>query len=84
MEPLRPAWASCSPSLATPYFRQKSMTRFIAASCASVYMPAHFNVMRPSGLTLVISVITKPAAPSENCPRCIRCQSLAEPSSELY
>ena len=35
-------------------------------------------------LTLVISVITSAAAPSEKLPRCIRCQSLAEPSVELY
>ena len=40
--------------------------------------------MRPTGLTLVISVITSAAAPSEKLPRCIRCQSLAEPSVELY
>src|SRR5690242_11887833 len=40
--------------------------------------------MRPTGLTFVISVITSAAAPSENWPRCIRCQSLAVPSVELY
>src|SRR5690348_6445159 len=40
--------------------------------------------MRPTGLTFVISVITSAAAPSENWPRCMRCQSLAVPSVELY
>src|SRR6476469_4123599 len=40
--------------------------------------------MRPTALTFVISVITSAAAPSENEPRCIKCQSQAEPSVELY
>src|SRR5215467_4015880 len=47
-------------------------------------MPAHFGEIRPRGLTFVISHITSPAQPSEKLPRCIRCQSLAEPLSELY
>src|ERR1039457_802271 len=81
---VRPACASCAPSLATPYWRQKSCTRLSAASLSSEYMPAHFGEMRPWRLTLVISHITSPAAPSDILPRCIRCQSLAEPSLELY
>src|SRR5664279_1405084 len=81
---LRPAWASCTPSLATPYWRQKSCTRLSAASFSSEYMPAHLGEMRPCGLTLVISHITRPAQPSDKLPRCIRCQSLAEPLVELY
>src|SRR6185369_2876670 len=47
-------------------------------------MPAHFGEMRPCGLTSVISVMTRPAQPSDILPRCIRCQSLAEPLLELY
>ena len=82
--PLRPAWASCTPSLATPYWRQKSCTRLSAASFSSDHMPAHFGEMRPCGLTSVISHITSPAHPSAIFPRCIRCQSLAEPLLELY
>src|SRR5690242_1004995 len=82
--PLRPACASCTPSLATPYCRQKSCTRLSAASFSSDHRPAHFGEMRPCGLTLVISHITRPAAPSDILPRCIRCQSLAEPLLELY
>src|SRR3984885_7947180 len=82
--PLRPACASCTPSLATPYCRQKSCTRLSAFSLSSDHMPAHFGDIRPCGLTSVISVITSPAQPSEKLPRCIRCQSLAEPLSELY
>src|SRR6267378_4366433 len=84
VEPLRPACPSCRPCAATPYFLQKSMTRFIAASFSSEYIPAHFSEMRPSALTCVDSVITSAPAPSENWPRCIRCQSLAVPLSELY
>src|SRR5882762_5523540 len=82
--PLRPACASCTPSLATPYWRQKSRTRLSAASFSSDQMPAHFGEMRPCGLTLVISHITRPAQPSDILPRCIKCQSLAEPLLELY
>src|ERR1700683_4495829 len=82
--PLRPAWASCTPSLATPYCRQKSCTRLSAFSLSSDHMPAHFGDIRPCGLTSVISVITSPAQPSEKLPRCIRCQSLAEPLAELF
>src|ERR1700720_347262 len=40
--------------------------------------------MRPRELTLVISHITSPAHPREKLPRCIKCQSLAEPLLELY
>src|SRR5271168_4666410 len=82
--PLRPAWASCTPSLATPYCRQKSCTRLSAFSLSSDHMPAHFGEMRPCGLTSVISHITRPPQPSDILPRCIRCQSFAEPLSELY
>src|SRR3974390_3274928 len=82
--PLRPACAGCTPSLATPYCLQKSCTRLSAASFSSDHMPAHFGEMRPCGLTSVISVITSPAPPSDMLPRCIKCQSLAEPLLELY
>ena len=64
--------------------RQKSCTRLSASSLSSDHMPAHRGEMRPCGLTLVISHITSPAQPSEKLPRCIRCQSFAEPLSELY
>ena len=36
--------------------------------------------MRPSGLTAVASVITRPAPPCASAPRCTRCQSVASPS----
>src|SRR5262249_49172221 len=82
--PVRPACASCTPSFATPYWRQKSCIRLSAASFSSDHMPAHFGEMRPCGMTLVISHITSPAQPSDMLPRCIRCHSLAEPLLELY
>jgi hypothetical protein len=40
--------------------------------------------MRPTRLTIVISVITRPAAPIEKLPRCWMCQSVADPSSDAY
>src|SRR6476660_4499473 len=40
--------------------------------------------MRPIRETWVASVITSPAAPIANWPRCMTCQSLAEPSSDMY
>src|SRR5271169_3322755 len=82
--PLRPAWASCTPSLATPYCRQKSCTRLSAFSLSSDHMPAHLGLIRPCGLMSVISHITSPPQPSDILPRCIRCQLFAEPLSELY
>jgi len=45
---------------------QNSITRFIAASFSSEYIPAHFSEMRPSALTWVDSVITSAPAPREN------------------
>ena len=48
------------------------------------HMPAQRGEIRPRGLTFVISHITSPAAPSDMLPRCIRCQSFADPLSELY
>ena len=40
--------------------------------------------MRPRGSTAVASMQTSPAPPTARLPRCTRCQSLANPSSEEY
>src|SRR3954470_3524799 len=40
--------------------------------------------MRPTMFTLVISAVTRPQPPNAKLPICIRCQSLAVPSVELY
>ena len=41
-------------------------------------------LIRPSAETAVASVITSAAAPMANWPRCIRCQSVAEPCEAWY
>ena len=47
-------------------------------------MPAQCRLMRPSGSTSVISVITSPAPPTARLPRCTRCQSFTVPSLAEY
>ena len=54
------------------------------ATWAGRYMPAQPGEMRPSRLTSVISVITRPAPPMARLPRCTRCQSFGCPSSARY
>src|SRR5690554_3422722 len=44
-------------------------------------MPVSSAEMRPSGLTPVASVMTRPAPPRAKEPRCTRCQSVGTPSS---
>src|ERR1700680_4869061 len=60
------------------------MTRFNATSLSFLRSVAQRGEMRPFIVTVVISTINKPAAPMDNEPRCIRCQSVAQPSVELY
>lgn len=52
--------------------------------CSSFQMPKSEGLMRPSGLTAVASVKTRPAPPMARLPRWTRCQSLAKPSVEEY
>ena len=52
--------------------------------CSSFQRPRSPGLMRPSGVTALASVITRPAPPTARDPRCTRCQSLAKPSSEEY
>src|SRR5687768_15850368 len=84
VEPLRPACPTCRPSFEIPYWRAKSTTRLSAFSFSSVHSVAHLWEMRPTMLTLVISAITTPHPPIAKLPMCIRCQSFAVPSVELY
>ena len=58
----------------------KSTMRFQACIWASVYMPAQPGVMRPCGVTQVISVNTRPAPPSARAPRWTRWKSFGRPS----
>jgi hypothetical protein len=58
--------------------------RSSAASLASEYSPRQAGVIRPSGVTAVISTITIPAPDNDSEHKCCRCQSFAEPSTALY
>src|SRR3954471_5224623 len=40
--------------------------------------------MRPSGVTPVASTTNRPAPEHANCPRCMRCQSVMQPSRAEY
>ena len=64
--------------------RTNSTTRRHAATCSGLYMPVQPGLMRPSRLTSVISVMTRPAPPSARLPRWTRCQSSGMPSSAEY
>src|SRR2546425_5940141 len=84
VEPLRPAWPSCSPIFEWLWACTKSTIRFQAGTCSGLYMPVHPGEMRPSRETSVISVNTRAAPPIALAPRCTRCQSLGVPSSAQY
>ena len=77
-EPLRPAWPSWTATLDALNSWMKSLTRFHAPTCSGAYMPAQCRLMRPSGSTSVISVMTRPAPPTARLPRCTRCQSVGD------
>ncbi len=64
--------------------RQTSTTRFIAASFRSLYRPVQPCEMRPSRVTPVASMISRPAPEQARLPRCAKCQSLIAPSAALY
>src|SRR5947199_157180 len=84
VEPLRPAWPSCSPIFAWLWAWTKSTIRFHAGTCSDLYMPVHPGEIRPSRETSVISVKTRPAPPMARAPRWTRCQSLGVPSTAQY
>src|SRR5665213_3189630 len=58
--------------------------RSSAISLASEYSPRQAGVIRPSGVTAVISTTSIPAPDTDSEPRCCRCQSFADPSTALY
>ena len=84
VEPLPPEWPSCSPILAEVLVCTKSVTRRNESCCSSSQRPAQPGVIRPSGDTHTISVITRPAPPSALPPRCTRWKSEARPSTATY
>ena len=84
VEALRPAWASCMPGWAAPKSLKNFTMRAKASSCSSVSSAVHPGDMRPMASTAVASANTSPAPDTENCPKCIRCQSVGTPSLALY
>jgi hypothetical protein len=83
-EPLRPAWASWTATLDALCSWMKSVTRRQAPTCSGAYIPAQCRLMRPSGSTSVISVMTRPAPPTARLPRCTRWKSFTVPSFAEY
>lgn len=83
-EPLRPAWPSWIPIFAVEFAWTNSTIRRHAAACSGAYIPAQPRVIRPSGETFVISVITSPAPPTAQAPRWTRCHSPGAPSTAEY
>lgn len=84
VEPLRPLWPSWRPIAAPGPACTKSVTRRQEASCPSFHRPAQPGVIRPSGLTQTISVMTRPAPPRARAPRWTRWKSPGVPSAAEY
>src|SRR6476469_3955963 len=72
------------PNFAGPALRAAASTRASSASLWSENRPRQPCVMRPCRSTCVASMTTSPAPEFASCPRWIRCQSLAQPSSAEY
>src|SRR4051812_45707319 len=62
----------------------KRTIRASAPTCASCQMPRSSGLIRPSAVTAVASVNTRPAPPMARVPRWTRCQSFANPSELEY
>src|ERR1700730_1330686 len=84
VEPLRPEWPSCRPIFAVDRWWTKRVIAAHRSRCSSVHSPGQPSVIRPSGDTQVISVITRPAPPRALDPRWTRGNSPGTPSSALY
>src|SRR5213593_107866 len=54
VDPLRPAWPSCSPIFAWLWAWTNSTIRCQAGTCSGLYMPVHPGEIRPSRDTSVI------------------------------
>src|SRR5580704_11788986 len=84
VEPLRPEWPSCRPIFAVDRWCTKRVIAAHRSRCSSVHSPGQPGVIRPSGDTQAISVITRPAPPRALDPRWTRWNSPGTPSSALY
>ena len=60
------------------------ITRANAAALSSLYRPRSLAEIRPSAETAVASTISIAAPDNARFPRCIMCQSVAEPSAAEY
>src|SRR6516164_7274840 len=67
-----------------PRASTKRAMRDSKSTWASFHRPRSLAVIRPLASTAVASATTRPAPPTALEPRCTRCQSLANPSSQLY
>src|SRR5215510_1045189 len=72
------------PSFEPPYLRQNAMTRASASSFSSDHRPRSFLLSRPGISTAVASVMSNAAPDTDRWPRCIICQSVAQPFSAEY
>jgi len=80
-EPLRPACQSWMPILASEFRRQNLIAGLSASACFSPHKPRSTGVLRAVGLTAVASMQSEPAPEIAMLPRCIMCQSVAQPST---
>src|SRR6266853_273440 len=72
------------PSFAPPYLRQNATMRASASSFSSDHIPRSFLLSRPGISTAVASVMSSAAPDTDRWPRCIMCQSVAQPLSAEY
>ena len=84
VEPFRPEWPSCRPIRAVDRSWTNAVIRAQESRCSSFHRPVQPGVMRPSGDTHTISVITRPAPPSAFEPRWTRWKSPGTPSTAEY
>ena len=76
VDPFGPGVTELQADLCSRKLCTKSTIRFQAGTCSGRYMPVQPGEIRPSRVTHVISVKTKPAPPSAREPRCTRWKSL--------
>ena len=84
IEPFRPACPSCRQISRGALLVHEGHDAPPRRHVLGAYMPVQPSVMRASGDTQVISVMTRPAPPSARVPRCTRWKSFGVPSTALY
>ena len=84
LDALRPACASCIATAVFECLRTEARIGFSAASVASFHRPRQPGVMRPIASTWVASMQNIAAPDSASVLICVKCQSLASPSTAEY